>query len=165
VSNQGRGLAVAGLVVAVMVGVITLLAWLHPFEPAGRSPLPWPRHDGSGPSQPTDDGQRSTAISPLDAHTPPLQDPDSQDRLPAGAKQIGQPDLERYCQTFGLYVALRYLNTAWGWKCAADTTQGIGQQPGDRDVIVLEACGWQFGAGSVSHYGEYYDSKSWRCYR
>jgi hypothetical protein len=163
VRDQERGYLLASLVVAIVAAVIAILTWLHPFEPVGKSPLER-LQDSSGSGQTTNGGQTTTVVSPLDAKTPPLQDP-GQDPLPAGAQPIGQPALERYCnQKYGLHVALRYLNTTWGWMCAADTTQGIGRQPGDRDVIVLEACHWQISAGSVSHYTDYHDPNSWWCY-
>lgn len=127
-------------------------------------PTPTPRTTTSGRPAPNAP-QTVTAAPPaaeIDPNPPPTQDP-GQEPLPAGARRLGTVDLDRYCRHWsGQRAAARYPNT-WGWRCVLDPTGGWRRS--DQDISVQEACTEQYGAGAISHYDDYLQKDSWRCWR
>jgi len=99
----------------------------------------------------------------VDPNPPPTQDPNNQPPLPPDAHPLAGVDLERYCgQWPRLHAALRYQNT-WGWRCGYESTGGW--RSTDQNISVLDACVMQYGSGAISHYDNYLDPTSWRCWR
>lgn len=98
-----------------------------------------------------------------DPNASPATDP-GQQPLPAGARELGGVDLERYCQQFDdRHADLRYPNT-WGWRCGVTTAHADRQQPGDYNISVDDACAQQYGGNAQSHYRRYDDRYSWFCW-
>jgi|GEM_PF-7103965 len=129
-----------------------------PVQPAPVQPVPvQPKPVQPAPVQPVPPQQ------PADPNAPPSSDP-GQTPLPGNAVNLGGVNLETYCQNgWGMHAELRY-NDTWGWRCAATATTAAGQQPGDQNVSIDDACAQQYTPVARSHYGAYTNPSSWFCW-
>jgi hypothetical protein len=120
---------------------------------------------GATTPAPNGDPTTGTAIPPplVGGDTPPATDPGQTD-LPAGARELGPVDLDRYCAGgWGMHAMIRYQNT-WGWRCSPNPVPASGLRKGDQNISVDDACAEQYQPSARSHYRTYDDPDSWFCW-
>jgi hypothetical protein len=73
-------------------------------------------------------------------------------------------DVEAYCWSgWRMHAVVRYDN-AYGWRCSQDNTAQNGEQQGDQNVSMDDACQQQYGSRYRSAYRDYADPYSWYCH-
>jgi hypothetical protein len=135
-----------------------------PVQPAPVKPAPvQPAPVQPVPVQPVPVQPVPVQPVPADPNAPPSTDP-GQTPLPGNAVNLGGVNLETYCQDgWGMHAELRYHNT-WGWRCAVAARAAAGQQPGDQNVSIDDACAQQYTPTARSRYSAYTDPSSWFCW-
>jgi hypothetical protein len=118
-----------------------------------------PTHTGPERARPT---HAPTPPAHLSGDEPPSTDP-GQVPLPAGARSVGAPDLNRYCSGWNMHAILRY-SVTWGWRCSRSTVPAAGSRVGDQDISVDDACEQQYSPQAKSHYRDYNNPYSWFCW-